>query len=219
MSSDTNTADIPSEVASIVQRYRRLERPVSWAMGLLVSGTIVAVFFLLSLIPALLVAIGVVLVIRLPAFRSYGTTILETDANSEAVRADFESATPPSLALQWGLASSIQSTSNSWVYNMSYMFGLQSTNMAVELHPHQSDNGEDNIDFKLVVTANERPWGTYTVSIRKQDGKTKVHTEYVSDRRFGLRRIPQWFVAKRYRDETLVAQGFTIIEQDRNLGV
>jgi hypothetical protein len=219
MPSDADSVDIPSEVASVVQRDHRIERPVSWAMGLFVSAVVVTDLFSLPLIPALLVAIGLLALVRFPVLRSYGTITLEANADAETVRADFESATPPSLVFQWGLASTIQSVSNGWVYEISYLFGLRTVRMTVEIHPFPSGDDESNADFELVMTVDERPWGTYTVSLHEGNRTTEIYIEYVSDRRFGLRQFPQWLVAKRYRDESLTAQGYEIIERKRNLGL
>lgn len=217
--SNTDSVDIPPEVAAVVQRYHRIERPVSWAMGFSVAAVVVTALFSFPLIPALLVTIGLLVLVRFPVLRSYGAITLEANADIEAVRADFESATPPSLAFQWGLASTIQSVSNGWVYNISYLFGLRTVRMTVEINPLPSSDGESNAEFELVMTANERPWGTYTVSLEERDRTTEIDIEYVSDRRFGLRQLPQWLVAKRYRDEALTTQGYDIVERERNLGL
>jgi hypothetical protein len=55
--------------------------------------------------------------------------------------------------------------------------------------------------LEIVVTAGGRPWATYVVSIDERGGETVVDVALASDRRFGLRRLPQWLLARRYRDE------------------
>jgi hypothetical protein len=50
----------------------------------------------------------------------------------------------------------------------------------------------------LRVVENRNPWATYAVSIHERDTETVVDVEWSSDRRFALRRLPQWLVAKRY---------------------
>jgi hypothetical protein len=171
--SNADSVDIPSEVASVVRRYHRIERPVSWAMGLSVAAVVITALFSLPLIPALLVTIGLLALVRFPVLRSYGSITLEADADAETVRTDFESATPPSLAFQWGLANTIQSVSNGFVYEISYLFGFRSVNMAVEISSLPSSDDESNADFELAVTVNERPWGTYTVTLNEADRTRK----------------------------------------------
>ncbi|MFC7021259.1 MULTISPECIES: hypothetical protein [Haloarcula] len=72
---------------------------------------------------------------------------------------------------------------------------------------------------ELEVTVNDQPWATYTATISTDDDRTSVDVEYTSNRRFGLRRIPQQIVAERYRNEALTAQGYTVVERDSNFGI
>lgn len=208
----TNATTVPGGAAAVARRYRRLERPVSGGVALLVGVVVAAAFLSLSFVNATVVAAVVLVVARVPVFRSDGRAELTTDADSETVRADFVGAMPPPLALQWGVADEVRATEDGAVYDLSYLFGLRSVTVAVETEA----NGED---VELAVTAAGRPWATYTASIADRDGETAVTVEWSSDRRFGLRRLPQWAVARRYRETVLTAQGYTVVERRANLGV
>ena len=92
--------------------------------------------------------------------------------------------------------------------------------MEIETNSLPSDRkNKPSKDFELTVTANGKAWGTYLVSIDERERKTAIDVEYESARKFGLRRLPQWLVAERYRDEALAVQGYTITERDFNLSV
>lgn len=218
MPSTTDSADVSSEAVAVVQRYHRAERPVSWGVSLLLGAVVATALFSLSLTPALLVAIGVLSLARLPLLRSHGTIELTTDVDSETARSDFEGSTPPLLAFQWGLANNIRSISDGWAYDLTYLFGLKSVSMEVETASLQHDDEANHRnELEIVVSANGNSWGTYTVDIYEQDGHTEIRIRYESARRFGLRRLPQWLVAERYRDEALSAQGYSITKRDLNL--
>jgi hypothetical protein len=220
---------VPSEAAAVARRYRRVERPVSGAVALLVGGACGLALWLLPLLPALLVAAGVAALVRVPVLRSEGRAELTTDADPGVVRAAFESATPPLLAFQWGIADEVRSTADGGACEISYLFGLRSVTMETAVRCGAGDDGDggtgtvrdgegsDDADLGLVVTAGGEPWATYSASIARRDDGSVVDVEWTSDRRFGLRRLPQWLVATRYREEALAAQGFAVPERDARL--
>jgi hypothetical protein len=57
------------------------------------------------------------------------------------------------------------------------------------------------------------------VSIQPVEGGTVVDVETTSDRRFGLRRLPQRVVATRLMPAALEAQGYQIVERDASLSI
>lgn len=140
-----------------------------------------------------------------------------TDADPGTVRADFAGATPPVLAFQWGIADDVRRSGDGGVDEISYLLGLRSTRVATEVRSRPSDDVEPVDQFELLVTTGGEPWGTYAVSVDGRDGRTVVDIEVSSDRRFGLRRLPQWLIAERYREEALGVQGYTVVERDVNL--
>lgn len=216
MPSTTNPVDRPSEAVDVAQRYQRLERPLSYVVALLVGLVVGAAFLLFSLLQAVLVGLALGALVRIPVFRTSGTARLITDADPETVRADFAGATPPPLAFQWGIADAVHTTDDGATYEFSYLLGLRSTEMTVETRSNVPDGDPDG-DVALLVTAGGRPWGTYTASIRQDDDHTVVDVDWTSDRRFGLRRLPQQFVAERYRADALAAQGYTVAERETSL--
>lgn len=207
--------DIPPEAAAVATQYRRVERPISGAVAVLVALIVVAAVLWLPFLQAVVVAVVALAAVRVPVFRSNGSARLATDEDPDTVRADFEGPTPPPLALQWGIADAVRRTDGGAAYEVSYLFGLRSTHLVVETNAV----GSDGRRLELVVTANGRPWGTYTVSITAADGGTTVDVDLRSDRRFGLRRLPQWLAAERYRVAALAAQGYTVVERDVGLSV
>jgi len=138
-----------------------------------------------------------------------------TVAPPEAVRADFESATPPMLAFQWGVADDVRSMADGAMYDLSYLFGLRSVTMVLETRLNVED-----ADYRLVVTTGSNSWGTYDVTITASDSdETVVDVEWVSNRRFGLNRLPQWLIAERYCAAAFTAQGYTVVDRDTSLSV
>lgn len=211
----TSTGRPPAAV-TVAERYQRIERPLSGAVALLVGGAVAVLLLYLPLASGLLVAAVVVLAVRAPLFEPAGTARLSTDAPPDEVRADFASATPPLLAFQWGVADDVRPTADGANYDLSYLFGLRSVTMEVETRWDV-----DGADLRLVVTAAGSPWGTYDVSIEAdgETGGTVVDVAWTSDRRFGLNRVPQWFVAQRYRPDALAAQGYAVVDRDADISV
>ncbi|WP_248898192.1 hypothetical protein [Haloplanus halobius] len=210
----STTVDRPSEAVDIATQYRRLERPLSGAVALLVAAIVAMSIFSFSLVSGGLIAVTVLLAVRAPLFKTRGTARLMSDATLAAVRADFESTTPPMLAFQWGIADTVRSTPEGAVYEISYLFGLRSVVMELETR-----TDIDDTDVRLVVTTGENPWGTYDVNITANGDETAIDIEWASDRRFGLNRLPQWLLAERYRAVALAAQGYTVVDRDATLAL
>jgi hypothetical protein len=208
-----STVDVPSDAAAVARRYLRVERPVSGAVAVGAGVAGAAAVLSLALLPALLVVVAIVVALRVPLFRKRGRATLRTDADPGTVRAEFESATPPPLAVQWGVADAVSRTDDGARYEVSYLFGLRSQTLAVARgHP-------PNADLELVVTADGDPWATYTATVDDRDGETRVSVAWESDRRFALRRLPQALVARRYRDAALAAQGYEVVDREGGLAL
>lgn len=218
MPSGTNEVNRHSEAVDVAHRYQRLERPLSYVVALLVGLVVGAAFLLFSLIEAVLVGLAVGALVRVPVFRPSGTARLITDADPDAVRTEFEGETPPPLAFQWGIADDVRSTDDCVAYEFSYLFGLRSTEMTVETRWNTPDDRIDG-DLELVVTAGGRPWATYTVSMQRDGDDTVVDVDWMSDRRFGLRRLPQQLVADRYRADALAVQGYRVADRETSLSL
>lgn len=213
MAASDETVTVPEPVAAIVRRYRRVERPLSAAVALLAGLAGAGALVVLPLGQAVVVAAVVLVGLRAPVVRRTGRLELTTDIPPEAVWVDFGSATPPVLAFQWGVADTVRPTGDGGRYEFTYLFGLRSLRMETELREGEADG-----TYELVVTAASRPWATYTVSARTEGERTAVDVELASDRRFGLRRLPQWVVAERYREAALEAQGYTVRSRESSLG-
>ena len=219
MSSQSDHIDVPSEAAAVARRYQRFERPLVYAVAFLFAGIVGAALFFLPLLVGLLVAVFVVALMRIPIFRVEGTTRLVSESDSETVRRDFESAIPPVLPFQWGIADDIHTTADGATYEFSYLLGLRSASVTVEIDSRAADGGNTANGLELRVTENGNPWATYAVSIHQRGTETVVDVEWMSNRRFGLRRLPQQLVAERYRAEALTAQGFTVAEREASLSL
>ncbi|QSG12486.1 putative membrane protein [Halapricum desulfuricans] len=210
-SSDTDRYRNAEPVAT---QYLRRERPLSTLLVVLAVSVFLGAYLTTSLVPAMGVAVVEVVVLRMPVLRTHGTARLSTDDDPDAVRAAFAGPRPPVLALQWGIADEVAAEDDTATYTISYLFGLRSTELAVRTRTATIDGGER---VELEVTENGRPWGSYTATIRRDGDRTTVDIEYGSDRRTGLRRLPQTLVARRYRDEILEAQGYTVLERHSHI--
>jgi len=209
----SSPVDPPNEALAVAERYRRLERPLSAGFALLVAvGGVAVAFTFLPFLQAVVAALVLAAAVQLPVFGSGGTTRLRTDADPETVSESFAGPTPPVLAFQWGVADAVRRTDDGAVYDLSYLFGLRSVEMRVE--------PTTEVDpLELRVTADGAPWATYRVSVAGTDDGTVVDVTVDSDRRFGPNRVPQWFVAERYREAALAAQGYTVERRDHSLSV
>lgn len=205
-----NRIEPPAEAVAVAKRYARVERPVTVGVAVTIGVAGGAAVIALPLLWGLAVALGLLALARVPVFQSGGRTRLRTDQDPERVREAFLGPTPPPLALQWGVADEVRAGDDGAVYDVSYLFGLRSVEMHVA-----TDAAGDHVT--LTVTTDGQPWGTYTAEIESADDGTEVTVEVDSDRKFGLRRLPQHLVARRYRDATLDAQGYEVVERSFSL--
>lgn len=212
MSNDTDTS---ASFDSVVARYRRIERAVSWGAAILIGLLAAGLLFSLPLWQGLLAAAVVVVAFRVPLFTTAGAARLRTEASPAAVRDTFAGPQPPVLALQWAVADEVTATETGANYEISYLFGLRSITMSTTV----TASSATSADFNLQVTAGDKPWGTYAVTLTEQDGATLAAIEVQSDRRFGLRALPAWLVSQRYYDAALSAQGYTVVTRERSLSL
>jgi hypothetical protein len=215
--SSTQEVERPQAALAVARQYLRRERPLSALVGVFSVSVFVGVFLATSLVSALVVGAVLVVIVRVPLVQPHGTVRLRTDDDVAAVVDSFTGPTPPVLAFQWGIADEIVTTERRTTYQVSYLLGLRSVDVTVDTRTETTSGGERRVG--LEVTVDGQPWATYTATIARQNGQTVVDCEYASDRRFGLRRVPQRIVAERYRDRSLAAQGYTVVERTEQYGV
>jgi len=213
----TRPVDRPQEALAIAKRYLRCERPLSALVVVLAVVGFLGTFVATSLVPAVVVGVLLTVVARAPIIESRGTVRLRTDEVAESVVDSFTGPIPPILVFQWGIADEIHTGDETVTYRLSYLFGLRSVEVTVDTRTDRTPDGGRRIELELTVGG--QPWSTYVVTVDTRDDGTVVEYEYTADRRFGLRRIPQRIVAKRYRDEALEAQGYVVVERDEQYGV
>jgi hypothetical protein len=213
----TRTVDRPQEALAIANRYLRRERPLSALIVVFAVVGFLGTFVATSLIPAVIVGVLLIVGARAPSIESGGTVRLRTDEDAESVTESLTGPTPPILVFQWGIADEILTGDETVTYRLSYLFGLRSVEMTVDTRTDRTPDGNRRIE--LEITVGGQPWSTYVVTVDARDDETIVEYEYTADRRFGLRRLPQRIVAKRYRDEALEAQGYAPIERDEQYDV
>jgi hypothetical protein len=211
-----NDIERSPEALEVTERYLGRERPLSALVVVLAVSVFLGTYIATSILPAVVVAAILLVAVRAPVVQSRGAIRLRTDEELETVVDEFSGPTPPILALQWGLASEVITEDSRAIYPVSYLFGLRSVEVAVHTHTDTTSNGGYLIESE--VTLNDQPWGRYTSAISSTDERTIIAVEYTSKRRFGLRRIPQQLLAKRYRDDVLAAQGYTVVERDTHVG-
>jgi hypothetical protein len=240
----SDIAPASSDVASAARRYHRAERAVSWLVAFVAVAVVLAAIDTLPLLPAAVVAVGIVTLARVPLVSRSGHTRLITDAEPAAVVAAFRSVTPPILAFQWAIADEVDPGSGDGdsddgrdsaggsptraTYELSYLFGLRSVSMTLDVRSAEPANGggaaavgtrsatdaSDVVDtLEVSATAGGRPWGTYRVTIRAADPGTVVDVEMTTDRRFDLRSVPQALVAERYVEAVFSAQGYRVADR------
>ena len=213
--------------------YRRAERAASYGLALLVAGAFLAAATVLSFWSGAAVGIALALALRVPVFRRGGSVRLRTDASPEAVAEEFASATPPMLALQWGAADEVRRPSDAAAtYAFSALFGLRTAAIDLDVDRVDIDRadgavtasaaGTDREDAVATVeiegTADGKPWGSYAAAVREASGGgSVVDVELRPTRRFGLRRLPQGWVAERYYGAALAAQGYEVVERSVSL--
>ncbi|ERG97505.1 MAG: hypothetical protein J07HQX50_01532 [Haloquadratum sp. J07HQX50] len=201
----------PDPALAVAEQYLRRERLLSTLMVILVLSTLFGTFLVASLLPAVIVGAVLLVAIRVPLIQPDGTASLRTDDDVETVIESFTGPVPPVLVFQWGIADEIISKESTVTYRISYLFGLRSTEITVHSRTITTQNRESQVE--LEVTANEQPWSTYTVTIHQQSDQTAITYDYTADRRFGVRRVPQRIIAKRYRNKALSEQGYTVVER------
>jgi len=205
----------PASLDAVVTRYRRAERAASWATALFVGLVAAGLIFSLSLWQGLLGAVVVLAIFRVPLFTTGGTARLRTTATPTAVREAFSGSQPPVLALQWAIADTRTTTADGATFDLSYLLGLRSITMSTTV----AETPAANSDFELRVTAGDKPWGTYRVTLTDEVDATRIEIDVRSDRRFGLRGLPSWLIAQRYYDAALAAHGYTVCARDRSLSL
>ncbi|WP_128905459.1 hypothetical protein [Halorubrum amylolyticum] len=192
-STSPRTEREPSSVQSVVRRYHRVERVVSWLTAIASVGAFLGALAALSLLPALGAAVVLLVALRAPVFRRRGTVRLRAEADPETVVDEFASATPPVLAFQWGVADEVvpgaderggvdgnepdTGTAPDATYAFSYLLGLRSVSLDLDVdvtRPNEaSDDGETPAEAVAVVdldaTADGRPWGAYEVTVREDE--------------------------------------------------
>lgn len=194
-----------------LERYHRFERAGSWALALTAAVVAVLAYLSLPLLPGLAAVVLVAAVLRVPVFAPSGSMRLLSQADPEAVRAEFTGPTPPVLASQWGVADSVRSTEEGAVYELPSLMGLRTTTVRVE------SRTDDDGTIELAVSVGDRRRSTYAVDVAEHRGGAAVDIEWASDRRFGLRHAPGWLVAYRFRPAVYDALGYTLTADDRSL--
>jgi hypothetical protein len=205
------------ELQRLTAHYHRIERIATGSVAIVVSALFLGIYLTSELFPAVAAAAVLIIIVRTPVFRSSGTVRLRTDKPPETVIEQLTGLRPPILAFQWCVADEITTKANDAVYSFSYLFGLRSAAMRVHTETETTSDGSDFVE--LTIEINNDPWGTYTATIEGNDTGSIVEVEYSSDRRFGLRRVPQQLLGKRYHDQVLELQGFSVVERERNVGV
>lgn len=214
MSSPTDT-DRPAEAVTVAQQYLGRERPLSALLVVVVVSLFTGTYVRTSLLPAVLVGVVLLVALRAPVLRPHGSVRLRSDNSPQAVQSAFEGPTPPVLALQWGVADTVTIENEAAVYSTSYLFGLRSVETTVRTEAETTANGDTRVEMD--ITMGGQPWATYTATSTADADGTVVEVEYDSNRRFGLRRVPQQILAHRYRDDALNAQGYVVVERESYL--
>jgi len=206
----------PRDVSAVAERYFRAQALAIALLIVFVEGVILGTYLAISFLPAVVVGLSLIGVAWAPVFRTGGTFHLRTDDGPDAVVDALTGPVPPVLPLHWGMADEVDADGDAVTYRTSFLFGLRTTTVTVRTWTETAPDGTRRVELEL--EENGDPWATYTADVGG-DGRTDVDVEYASDRRFGLRRLPQALVAGRYREEAFAAQGYTVVERKRKVGL
>ena len=213
----SNSIERPQDGLRVATRYLRRERLLSGLVVTFLVSLFVLTYVVTSLLPAVVVGAVLVAIARAPILQSTGTVRLRTETDVEAVVASFTGPTPPVLGLQWGIADAVTVDDGTPTYQISYLLGTRSVESTVHTRTVTTPNGDQQVELEILVKGT--PWATYVAMISDADERTVIDIEYTSDRRFGLRRVPQQLLARRYRDALLSAQGYTVSERETHFGL
>jgi hypothetical protein len=205
------------KAVDVAQRYLRRERPLIALVVVLAWSVFVGTYLVTALLPAVLVAAILIIGVRLPIFQSNGTLRLRTSDDLDTVVDEFSGPLPPVLALQWGVADKVSTEGDTAIYSVSYLFGLRSADVTV--HTKTDSIADCGYVIESEVTVDDQPWATYTSTVSSSGEHTVIDVTYASNRRFGLRRVPQQLIANRYRDEVLSVQGYIVVTRDAHFGI
>jgi len=215
MSTATESIERPANVSTVARRYWRVTGVLRVALILCLVAVVVLAAVTLPVAQLLGVGIAVILLIRVPVLKADRTITLTTEKSPSTVHQEFRSLTPPLLAVQWCLADEIRSTDTGGEYDLSSMLGIKTATLTVE--SRSVDTADDRIE--LVVTTNGNPWSTYRVSTRSTDGGTEVTVSVIADRRFGIRRLPDWVAGRYYAPRLFAEQGYTVVDRSNTLSL
>ncbi|WP_330632772.1 hypothetical protein [Halocatena halophila] len=212
-----NEIERPAEVIDLIDQFHGRERALSALFVLLVMAVYLVAYFSTPLLVSTGIAIVILLIVRTPIYQSYGSIKLQTPMTETAVIESFSGPTPPVLGFQWGVADAISIEDGTVNCETSYLFGVRSVIVAIDATVDDTSDGKTRVT--LDVTEDETPWGTYTCTITTDGEHAIVDIDYRSNRRFGLRRLPQQLLASRYRDAILETQGFAVVERESHVGL
>jgi len=207
----------PRDVSAIAERYFRTQALATALLIVFVEGVILGTYLAISFLSAVVVGLLLIVVAWAPVFRTGRTFHLRTDDGPDAVVDALTGPVPPVLPLHWGMADEVDADGDAVAYRTSFLFGLRTATVTVRTRTGTAPDGSRRVELDL--EENGDPWGTYTADVSGGGGRTEVDVEYASERRFGLRRLPQALVAGRYREEALDAQGYTVVERRRKVGL
>lgn len=213
MSSAADKSEFSAEMTTLARGYWRRVLALRGALGVIWFVLCVSMFFVLPSLPAIVVIALLIVLLAVPLYKSGGDIELTTGRDADTVADDFAGSVPPILALQAVLADEIRRTETGFEYDLSSALGLWSTTMRIEIDRATDDPDPTKTGFTLDVSVGDQSWGTYAVTAREREGKTDVTIEAASNRRFGIRRLPDWVVARRYRDRLFDAQGYTLVAE------
>jgi hypothetical protein len=208
---DNQHVDPPEAATTVAEQYLRRERPTSALVSVVVVAVFLGTFYATSLLPAIAVGVGLLVLVRAPIIRLEGTVRLRSEESVNAVAAAFSGPTPPVLPFQWGIADAVTTDGTTTTYHIPYFLGMRTVEMTVRTDTTIRDDGVREV--RVEVAVNDAPWSTYTATIDRHDDWTMIEYTYESNRRIGLRRLPQRRIAKRYRDSALRAQGYTVLNR------
>jgi hypothetical protein len=204
------TPERRERVRDLVVRYRRTERLIRAGVIAALTAVTVALAVLTNLLVAGGAFLAILVALRAPLVNPGGTTVAVTDADPEAVRDVVAGPYPPMLALVWGRGEEVTATPTGGRCEWSLFGGLRSATVTWDAEPV---DGGRRVTYRVDGT----PVATYDVTVTHESGETVVEIDAGYARRVGLRVLPSFLAASRYRDAVWAAQGYELRERDWSL--
>ena len=201
--------DLPPELSSVLRTYQRVELLLRGSIALFAAFLVIGMYWLGSFVGAILIALGIAALLRIPLIEPCTETRLWTEQSPEDVHATFAGPRPPVLAIQWGLADAIAHEGpGETQYTFTPMFRRGTGTMIVTTTVHGATASTGMCTIEAATT--NHPWATLSIEWTEKEGGTIIDVIVHAERGFGLSYASQGIASYVLYDQILASQGLSI---------